>query len=95
MNIRVTETAADWYKDELQLQEGQSLHFYVRYGMGGRQPGFSLAIAADKKKEPAAETTVKGITFYVESEDDWYFDGADLYIDFNQEMQEPSFHYQE
>lgn len=95
MKLQVTETAAKWYREELQLEEGKNLHFYVRYGgVGGHQPGFSLAISPDDKKEPVAETTVNGITFFVENDDDWYFDGADLIVDYDEDKQEPSFNYQ-
>lgn len=95
MKLQVTETAAKWYREELQLEEGKTLHFYVRYGgVGGHQPGFSLAISPDDKKEPVAETTVNGITFFVENDDNWYFDGADLIVDYDEDKQEPSFNYQ-
>lgn len=95
MKLQVTKTAAQWYKDELLLEEGENLHFYVRYGgIGGHQPGFSLAISPEEKKEPLAETTVEGITFFIENDDDWYFDGSDLTVEFDEDRQEPSFQYQ-
>lgn len=95
MKLQVTEAAAEWYKDELLLEEGENLHFFVRYGgVGGHQPGFSLAISPDEKKEPLAETTVNGINFFIENDDNWYFDGADLLVEYDEDRQEPTFFYQ-
>ena len=41
--------------------------------------------------EPAAQTTVDGVTFFVEDSDQWYFDGRDLTVDLDEKSGEPVF----
>ncbi|MFG6114996.1 HesB/YadR/YfhF family protein [Halobacillus sp. MO56] len=94
MNIEVTEQAAKWYQDELELESEVSLRFLVRYGgSGGLQPGFSLAIQLEEPGEPHASTEVNGITFFVEESDAWYFDDKSLKVDYNSTWDEPEFNY--
>ncbi|SDJ70197.1 HesB/YadR/YfhF family protein [Sediminibacillus albus] len=94
MNLQISEEAAEWYKNELELEETDEVRFFVRYGgIGGHQPGFSLGIAAEAPSEPVTESEVHGILFFVEQQDSWYFDGADLHIEYNGETEEPSFEY--
>ncbi|MFD1018314.1 HesB/YadR/YfhF family protein [Thalassobacillus hwangdonensis] len=95
MNVTVTEQAAAWYKDELEIEAGTAIRFFVRYGgVGGIQPGFSLGIKMDEPREPVADTEVNGIRFFIESEDDWYFDDHSLKVDYNEKWEEPDFHYE-
>jgi uncharacterized protein YneR len=43
VEIIVDEKAASWYIDELQLEKGDSVQFFVRYGgCSNVQKGFSL-----------------------------------------------------
>ncbi|SIS37345.1 HesB/YadR/YfhF family protein [Salimicrobium flavidum] len=95
MNITVTEEAASWYKDELDLEENDNLQFYVRYGgVGGLQPGFSLGIKVDTPYEAVAETSVEGITFYIEKSDEWYFDNHSLHVSYDEQWEEPAMSYE-
>ncbi|MCY8539986.1 hypothetical protein MOD23_22060, partial [Bacillus haynesii] len=32
MNLKINEKALKWYKDELDLKEGDQVRFFVRYG---------------------------------------------------------------
>ncbi|MFD4819064.1 HesB/YadR/YfhF family protein [Peribacillus butanolivorans] len=95
MKLTISEQAAKWYSDELELQEGSHLRFYVRYGgHSSLQSGFSLGIMIEEPEAVAAATTLNKITFYVEEKDIWYFDGHDLLITFNEKQTEPEFHYE-
>jgi uncharacterized protein YneR len=92
MNIIVTPKALDWFKKELDLQAGDAVRFFARYGgCSTVQKGFSLGLAKEDPVEPAAQTTVDGITFFVEDQDRWYFDDHDLTVDVNEETDEPMF----
>ncbi|GGC88774.1 hypothetical protein GCM10007216_19440 [Thalassobacillus devorans] len=94
MEIEVTEQAAKWYEEELEISSGAAIRFLVRYGgSGGLQPGFSLAIQMDEPEEPAASTQINGITFFVEASDAWYFDDKSLKVDYNSKWEEPEFNY--
>lgn len=94
MNITVTEEAAQWYQEELDINEESNLRFYVRYGgVGGLQPAFSLAIKLEEPSEPIAETKVGNIRFFVETDDEWYFDNHSLKVEYDSKWKEPSFEY--
>ncbi|QAS50895.1 HesB/YadR/YfhF family protein [Halobacillus litoralis] len=96
MNLSVTEEAAQWYEEELDIDENKDLRFYVRYGgVGGLQPGFSLAIKLEDPAEPIAETEVGNIRYFIEADDEWYFDGHSLEVHFDQKWKEPAFDYKE
>ncbi|MGI8315223.1 HesB/YadR/YfhF family protein [Halobacillus mangrovi] len=95
MNLTVTEEAAKWYEEELDVEEKSNLRFYVRYGgVGGLQPGFSLAIKFEEPDSPIAETTVGNITYFVEENDEWYFDNYSLKVELDDKWNEPDFQYE-
>ncbi|MCK7606230.1 HesB/YadR/YfhF family protein [Geobacillus stearothermophilus] len=93
MNIIITKKAFDWYKRELELKPGDAIRFFARYGgCSTVQKGFSLGMTKDEPAgEPAAQTTVDGVTFFVEDSDQWYFDGRDLTVDLDEKSGEPVF----
>lgn len=96
MILKVQEEAAQWYKNELELEDNDSLRFFVRYGgVGGLQPGMSLGVRPDSPAEPIAEDKQEGIRFYVEQEDAWYFDHYNVTVKYDRDKQEPDFDYYE
>lgn len=94
MNLTVTEEIAKWYKEELDIESPAYIRFFPRYGFGGHIPGFSIGINRDKPEDIHAKTDVENITFYIESEDAWYFDGIDLNVSFNDKLGEPQYSYE-
>ncbi|WP_079480078.1 HesB/YadR/YfhF family protein [Halobacillus salinus] len=94
MNLTVTEEAAKWYEEELDVTNKTSLRFYVRYGgVGGLQPGFSLGIKFEEPQEPLVQTEVGNITFFIEEDDEWYFADHSLQVELNEKWDEPEFQY--
>jgi len=94
LNLTITHEAAEWYKNELAIENQTALRFFVRYGGTGRIPGFSLGIKeTEKPQEPFAEMVAGDILFYVEPNDAWYFDGKDLEIRLADCVNEPVFAY--
>ncbi|WP_110929548.1 HesB/YadR/YfhF family protein [Bacillus massiliglaciei] len=94
MELKVTDQAVEWYKNELDLQTGEALRIFVRYG--GHSPiqsGFSLGLMAEDPAEPAVSFRHPDLTFFIEEDDLWYFDGHDLIIRYNEEREEPEFDY--
>ncbi|ABS22503.1 HesB/YadR/YfhF family protein [Bacillus cytotoxicus] len=95
MNLSVTKEAATWYKEELNLQSGDTIRFFVQYGgCSTVQKGLSLGIRKDEPAQPAVEIQEEGITFFIESDDEWYFDGHNLSVTFNKDDAFPQFHYE-
>lgn len=96
MKINVTEEAANWYKEELNLTEKSSLRFFVRYGgVGGRIAGFSLGVKEESPINAHASTTINDIQFFVEDSDAWYFEDSNLSVSFDTKNSEPKIEYPE
>ncbi|MFC7320553.1 HesB/YadR/YfhF family protein [Halobacillus campisalis] len=95
IKLKVTEEAAKWYEDELDIKEETSIRFFVRYGgTGGLLPGLSLAIKEDEATEPIAEDKINLITYFIEANDEWYFDGHSLKVQLHEKFNEPEFIYE-
>lgn len=91
----MSEKAFEWYKNELNLESGDHIKFHVRYGgCSTVQKGFSLGIIKEDPDQPIAQIVKDGITFFVEDKEAWYFDGHDLHIEFNDDLNEPTFDYE-
>ncbi|WP_407269475.1 HesB/YadR/YfhF family protein [Radiobacillus sp. PE A8.2] len=96
MAITITQPAAKWYIDEMDLQEGDYVRFFVRYGgSGGIVSGFSLGISNDEPSNPAMQVTEQGVTFYVENSDLWYFDGMNFHIKYKRKYGEIEYEFEE
>ena len=94
MNKKVTKGALDWYKEELDLEKGDHVRFFVRYGgCSNVQKGFSLGILKDLPMNIGTSTEVEGITFFIEESDLWYFDNHDLSVTYSDQAEEPVFDY--
>lgn len=95
MNMSVSKEAANWYKEELLLQDGDSLRFFVQYGgCSTVQKGLSLGLRKDVPMNPCAQTNENGITFFIEGDDEWFFDGHNLSVTLNEGDDSPQFHYE-
>lgn len=94
MKISISEDAAKWYKEELDLNDGDSLRFYIRYGgCSNVQKGFSLGVEKGIPNEIGSQAKKLGITFYIEKDDLWYFENQDVSIELDQDIKEPVFHF--
>ncbi|PKR85612.1 HesB/YadR/YfhF family protein [Heyndrickxia camelliae] len=94
MKIFVSDDAEKWFRDEMDIEEGDSIRFFVKYGGSTAvQEGFSLGLMKEEAEDPAVTTTKNGILFFVEEKDVWYFDGHDLHVGYNPTLDEPVFEY--
>lgn len=93
MKLTMNENAAKWYIDELNLNQGDYVRFFVRYGGTGIVSGFSLGVSNEAPVNPGIQTELNGVTFYVEEKDLWYFDEYDLNVKYNEKYSEPEFDY--
>ncbi|MDF2903326.1 MAG: hypothetical protein K0S25_964 [Bacillus sp. (in: firmicutes)] len=92
MKIHISNEAADWYKDELVLKNGDFVRFFARYGgFSTVQQGFSLGLSNEQPEDVGVKLEMDGVTYFIEDRDLWYFDENDLYIDFNAKYLEPEF----
>lgn len=94
MNIQISKEAAKWYRKELDINEDAEMRFYVRYGgFDGNIPGFSLGVGQRVPEEIHTSATKEGVTFFIEQNDAWYFEGKDLKINLNHKLDEPDLKY--
>lgn len=92
MNIHISDEAAEWYERELDLSKGDMVRFFARYGgVSTVQSAFSLGIQIEEPMTVGASVEKNSIQYYVEDRDLWYFDGRDLYVNYNHKQDEPEY----
>ncbi|WP_338450956.1 HesB/YadR/YfhF family protein [Niallia oryzisoli] len=95
MKIVISEKALHWFKEEVGLESGNKVRFFTKiYGTSPVQEGYSLAFTIDNDPgNVAVETVSDGITFFIEESDLWFFDGHDLYVEYNEAIDEVEYKY--
>lgn len=89
MKLAVEQAAARWYKEQMELKDGDSLRIFIRLGgCGSIHPGLSLGIAKDEPRNPGLIQQTEGITFYMEEDNVWYVDNKELRISFDERHEE-------
>lgn len=89
MRLMVEQAAADWYRKEMALNEGDHLRIFVRLGgCGSVQPGFSLGVSRDVPRNPALHYAAGGIVFFMEEDNLWYLDNKKLRIAWDEQQEE-------
>ncbi|WP_270328093.1 HesB/YadR/YfhF family protein [Enterococcus malodoratus] len=92
MKLTITPKAQEWFKRELELGEGQGIKFYGKvYGKTQVHDGFSVGMSVDSPESPLIEENVNGMIFFVEEVDEWFFKGYDLVVDYDTELDEPKY----
>ncbi|EXX85205.1 hypothetical protein BG53_09165 [Paenibacillus darwinianus] len=82
--MAVEPLAAQWYKQEMALTDGDFVRIFVRLGgFENLNPGYSLGVMKDNPANPAIQATVEGVTFYMEEANVWYLGGKQLHIVFD------------
>ena len=95
MDIKLSDNAVSWFKDELDLPEDNKvLQFFVRYGGEFQlKQGFSPAFSVDQKDdvEIGYENHFDGLDVVIAEKDLWYFEDHDLFLDVNDSVDEISY----
>ena len=58
------------------------------------QKGLSLGIRKDDPAHPAVQIQEEGINFFIEGDDEWFFDGHNLSVTLNEGDDFPQFNYE-
>jgi len=95
MNIEISEKALEWFVEEVGLEVGNKVRFFTQiYGTSPLQEGYALAFTIDNSPRDVVVYTVSGeITFFVEETDLWFFNGHNLYVDYNADKDELEYKY--
>lgn len=94
MKIIITDEAMKWFIDEMEVEQGDFIRFYARYG--GSSPfheGFSLGMNREEPHEIAVKTERDGIHFYIERNDEWFFNEHDLHVSVQPQLEELFYEY--
>jgi uncharacterized protein YneR len=77
----MSEETAEYIIKDLQAVAGNKIRFFVRLGgCSTAQEGFSLGINKDTPKHPAVVLDRQNHEFFIEEEDEWFFDQKDLTV---------------
>lgn len=78
--LQVSKQAARFYKDEMALEDGDTLKLFVRYG-GAGVGGFGLGVEMAHPDECDTQVTVEGVTFFFCPDDLWFISNVKLGFD--------------
>ena len=94
MKIVITDEAFKWFKEEMELEQGNYVRFYARYG--GSSPfheAFSLGMNREQPHSIGIQTIIDGITFYIEQDDLWFFNEHSLVVSVDEKLNELHYEY--
>ncbi|MED3765089.1 HesB/YadR/YfhF family protein [Ureibacillus terrenus] len=94
MKIVITDEALTWFKEEMEVEHGDYIRFYAHYG--GCSPfheSFSLGMNREKPHDIGVETVVDGIHFFIEKDDEWFFNDHDLHVSVDPKTEELLYEY--
>jgi uncharacterized protein YneR len=92
MKIHITKPAYLHLKKEMDLEAGDMVSFFLRYGgFNPHNPGFSLGISKGKVENIGSHCEIDNIVFAVSENDLWYFDNKDLTVKYKKKLDEIEF----
>ncbi|MDF2854597.1 MAG: hypothetical protein K0Q87_448 [Neobacillus sp.] len=84
MLISIDEKATSWFNKEFEMNKPFTVRMFPQYaGFGEKHKGFSLAFSAETPSNAGFTKEVNGITFFVEGNDVWFFEGTQTYFSIN------------
>lgn len=94
MKITVSKQAQEWFAREMGISETRGVRFLSKvYGCSPIHESFSLAIEVNEPSHPYAIVKEQGISYFIETGDEWFFEGYDFEVGYNTELDEPEYHY--
>ena len=83
MQLKITDEAAGWFRDEFMLEAGEQLQFYIKIygGIPTPREGYFLALRPGEEGASSIEAEASDIRFYFNEADKWFLDGYRLEID--------------
>jgi uncharacterized protein YneR len=84
MTIKIDQEAFKWFEREFDTPKPFHIRLYPQYaGFGDKNKGYSLAFSLEAPAIAAEQQIIDGITFYVESNDTWFFNETDVEIKYS------------
>ncbi|MUK90580.1 hypothetical protein GMD78_19675 [Ornithinibacillus sp. L9] len=82
MSIHISNEAAKWFKEEMDLEQGDHVQFFLKIygGIPTVHPNYFLGVAVGKQGSIREKDETEGITFYYNDEDEWFFSDYNLEV---------------
>lgn len=96
MELFVTDEALTWFEKEMEVEPGDKIRFYARYG--GSNPfhqGFSLGMNREEPVTIGTKAVRNNILFYVEERDLWFFHDHNLIVEVDKKLDELKYRYEQ
>ena len=94
MQLTIDKKAQAWFEEEMGVSKERGVRFLGKvYGCSPIHEGFSLAVEVDAPSNPYVSVEENGITYFVETGDEWFFQGHNLEVGFDEKLKEPSYNY--
>ncbi|MDH6363611.1 uncharacterized protein YneR [Enterococcus sp. PF1-24] len=92
MKITVTEKALQWFQNELVIDAGQGVRFFGKvYGSTNVHEGFSVGLMIEMPEAPIYQEVIAGLLFFIEAADEWFFQGYQIAVDYDETLAEPKY----
>ena len=92
MKVTVTPKVLEWFKKEIVLEPGQGIRFFGKvYGSTQVHEGFSVGMSVDRPERVMFQETIDGVLFFIDKNDDWFFRGYNVVVDYDEELHEPTY----
>ena len=94
MEIIIEQEAYHWFKREMDLEAGDTIRFYARYGGSSLfHEAFSLGMNREQPHSIGIKTVIDGVTFYIEQDDLWFFNEHSLVVSVDEKLDELHYEY--
>ena len=94
MKLTIDEKSQAWFEEEMGVSKERGVRFLGKvYGCSPFNEGFSLSVEVDTPNNPFVSVEKNEIIYFVETGDEWFFQGHDLEVVFDEKLKEPSYSY--
>jgi uncharacterized protein YneR len=93
MSLQITEEAAKWYIDEMGLENGDYVQFFLKIygGIPTEHPNYFLGVSVGFDGEIGVKKEIEGVTFYFTEKDAWFLDEFEMKVVMGQDEVEYQF----
>lgn len=82
MSFEVSKEAAKWYENEMDLEQGDYIQYYVQLygGIPTSHPNYSLGMSIGKEGTIDVKEEVEGLTFYFNTDNAWFLNQFNMKV---------------
>ena len=96
MFISIDKRATSWFTKEFEINKPFSIRMFPQYaGFGQKHKGYSLAFSAETPTNAGYKKEINGITFFVEGNDEWFFEDTETSLSVDDLLEELKVTYKE